>query len=376
MGETRKTIILTFCFNLLHDAPDLHLQQNPDGENKSVWVQTAMDRIRRFFTRRYFRGLWVVQEMYHAKNGVLQCGSNTIPWQTFQRGMDRLRKAGTPALANGRRGFHLIELLDQTMVERIARLLRFPKTSAYFIKCIELCHSAECQDDRDRVFALSSMNSSDWPQPDYSLSVSETYTRFSRSCIEHRLCESILFHAAQQLASATKKALRDHLVPTLPSWAIDCRDLGGPGMHSFWQGPKTDHQHSPGAKVDEYDRLFCTLPVLGILRSSDQQGNVWLTSAALNASSADLKMPDVHRDLSRIGDHCLFPADVLCRIRAREVFAGGHKELEYALIFLRPVALDSKIHTLVALTSERAIGPHLEPDILSSGIERRRFCIV
>lgn len=100
-------------------------------------------------------------------------------------------------------------------------MLKRVKDAAFFLHCIAPCRGASCQDPRDRVFALSSMNSADWPQPNYSATISEVYVRFTKGCVEHHCGETILYHAARQLKNREHWRKREDLMPGCPSWAVN-----------------------------------------------------------------------------------------------------------------------------------------------------------
>ena len=188
--------------------------------------------------------------MYHAKNWVLHCGEQTILWQTFQRGFDRLRKIGTTVLLEDYRGDRLLESLDGTIVERIVRILRLRKDEAHFLGCIGLTHGTECQDPRDRIFALSSMNHNSWIQPDYSLSVGDMYTAFTRNCIEHGCCETVLYHTSVQLADPVQRDKCQTVLGITPSWAVNWQDEVIVGA-SFWHDNHDDGRGKPEGYVDD-----------------------------------------------------------------------------------------------------------------------------
>ena len=337
-------------------------------------VKHAMRLIRQFFSRRYFRRLWVVQEMYHAKNGKLYCGQQNIYWQTFQRGFDRLRKAGTSLLLEDYHGKALLENLDATLVERIPRMLKLERNAAHFLKCMGLAHGTSCQDPRDRIFALSSMNDEDWPQPDYSLSVSQLYVNFTRSCIEHGCCEAILHQASLQLARPDLRENREAIMPGCPSWAVNWQDI----IPAFWHDGKRDEKNPLDGKFDAHGQLWGSFAVLGKVESGDLQGNQQISFPG-NHSSETIK--------SRI-EPCLefvvtetTAGDVLCRTStapAKEYIDGLWKKtpVEDKLLVLRPTSDDSGLFTIAPISAMAVNHAHPELKSLPSERVRRRFCQV
>lgn len=354
-------------------------------------VTMVVQAIHIFFTRRYFRRLWVVQEMYHAKNGTIHCGSQSIYWQRFQRGFDRLRKACTSLLMQGTYKYDSLDVLQGTMVERVAALFQWSKSERFFLKCIEQCNGTHCQDDRDRIFALSSLNSADWPQPDYTLSVSQVFSDFSRSCVKHHHAHSLLFHAARQQADPLRSVLRREIQPDLPSWAIDWRHSGEIGT-SFWTDWVSKDGPNLEARVDDQGRLFCSLGILAIAQVSEKSEGHDLTAPK---HIADEAAASTFRSVwftarARSGEN-IRPGDVLCRIpssvemavddtdgltKSRQACRRPSRRLyEDGIVVLRPVELRSDEHIVVPL-GERALFKHRELSTLPNDGAWKRFCII
>jgi hypothetical protein len=339
-------------------------------------IRKAMRLIRHFFSRRYFRRLWVVQEMYHAKNGKLYCGKQHIYWQTFLRGFDRLRKAGTSLLLEDYHGKALLENMDATLVERIPRMLKLKKNAAHFLKCLELTHGTSCQDPRDQIFALSSMNDEDWPQPDYSLSVGQVYVNFTRSCIEHGCCEAILHQASLQLARTTLRQNREAIMPGCPSWAVNWQDIIS--IAAFWHDNERNENNSPDGSFDDQGRLWCTFAVLANVENDN------------TSNTPQLSFPGIHsiEDIKSRIEPCLELAmleivcgDVLCRVStapAEEYVEGVWKKTpaEDKLLVLRPTPADRSMFTIAPISSPSINHARLELRSLPPEGVRRRICLV
>lgn len=354
-----------------------------------AYVLSVVEAIHRFFTRRYFRRLWVVQEMFHAKNGIFYCGSESLYWQRFQRGFDRLRKAGSSLLLEGISRRVSLDVLQGTLVERVGSLFRWSKKRGFFLKCIEQCNGTHCQDPRDRIFALSSMNSPHWkPYPNYSLSVSEVFTQFSQSCVENGHVQSLLHYAARQQADTAKRSSREELQPPLPSWVIDWRNPGEIGT-SFWPDWVSENGPSLEALIDDSNRLTCTLGTLCTVLDENPRSSERSSEAV--DKEHDLAVKSVWSSMSAsCGDH-LQAGDVLCRIPTRVESAldeadgltvplkvcarPGPQLCEDGILVLRPVRPALEEFMLVPL-DDRARWTHRQLRTIPNDRGWRRFCIV
>lgn len=85
--------------------------------------------------------------------------------------------------------------------------------TATHLELLLILGSAQCQDPRDLVFALSSLFDNRWPQPDYALGLSELWIQCSWSCIEHGPVMLLLSLAAKQKASRITKGQRMQRMP-------------------------------------------------------------------------------------------------------------------------------------------------------------------
>lgn len=375
------------------DAADDMLNHMPDTTVDLSHVRLVMKIIHIFFTRRYFRRLWVVQEMYHAKGAIIHCGAHLIYWQRFQRGFDRLRKSASRLLIKGDDREGMLDVLQGTLIERLAGLFQFSKHEGFFLKCIAECNGTHCEDPRDRIFALSSMNSLDWPQPDYSASASDVFTKFSEACVAHNHAQSVLFHAARQQADPSRRERRLELEPRLSSWVLDWRHPGDIGM-MFWSDWASENGPDLQASINGPGRLSCNLGVLGIVV---HQAGPSCSKLALQTPSEAIE--DGHRSTaesvwSSFQARCegaFEDGDVLCRLPSAAEMALDEKDglivtrtacrrpsrrlHEDAIIVLRPVSPGASDHVVVPLNA-RAQFQHRALECLPNNREWRRFSIV
>ena len=369
------------------------LHSKLDAPNDQSYVWSVIQSVHTFFNRRYFRRLWVVQEMYHAKTAIISCGAHSIYWQRFQRGLDRLRKSASHLLLRGTRRSEMLDVLQGTMIERLAALLQFSKQEGFFLKCIEQCNGAHCQDPRDRIFALSSMNPLDWPQPDYSSSASLVFTRFSEACVAHNHTQSVLFHAARQQADRKRRGCRLELDPCLPSWVLDWRDPGEIGT-SFWSDWASEKGPDLQASIDAPGRLSCNLGVLGTFAQGEGPSSGGLILQKPYGATYDEHGSVVQEVRTAIQARCgkeISAGDILCRLPSSSEEAvdevdglietrewcrrPGRRLFENGIIFLRPARPGTNDHVVVPLNAGAQF-LHRPLEWLPNDREWRRFSIV
>lgn len=139
--------------------------------------------------RDWFNRLWIRQEIYHSEEKAsLMCGKDLMPWMRFKqtiiavfRNPKHSFKRGSGHNDTGDR------LLFRAML--IKYLTNFQDKS--LINTLRTASSSECQDSRDRIFAVLGVLSPkhDWFKSatvvDYTLSVNTVYTNAAAMIIQH-----------------------------------------------------------------------------------------------------------------------------------------------------------------------------------------------
>ena len=147
--------------------------------NRGLWYQVPVWRS--FLLRPWFERTWIVQEVALARNLRIYCGHDSLRWEDLISsrvgGHDERDVFGTTEERTYFRrlgDFHVI-LLDRLRCERRARDII---TLAFDTQ------QTRCTDQRDRIYALLSMESSLWSRepivPDYTISVPELFVRTMR----------------------------------------------------------------------------------------------------------------------------------------------------------------------------------------------------
>jgi hypothetical protein len=163
--------------------------------------------IRKLLLAPWFYHLWTLQEAVKAKNAVVMCGNQTIPFDILAKVTLEVRLHGyIPGMS-----LQAVSSLSSTATLRAA-------AGAPLLDLVRFTSSRLCMDARDRIFALLglatdvSAEDRDFVYPNYSLSVEEVYQRFARWCILEKRDLDIL-SCAQNYEAPSNLAL--------PSWVPD-----------------------------------------------------------------------------------------------------------------------------------------------------------
>ena len=141
---------------------------------RELWYQVPVWRS--FLLRPWFERTWIVQEVALARNLRIYCGHDSLPWEDLiSARVGGRNERGVFGTTDERTYFrrlgdcHVI-LLDRLRCERQARDII---TLAFDTQ------QTRCTDQRDRIYALLSMESSHWSSepivPDYTISVPELF---------------------------------------------------------------------------------------------------------------------------------------------------------------------------------------------------------
>lgn len=213
------------------------------------WAPTR--QLKFFFDRRYFHRIWVLQEVALARRAELICGGSHISWHIFKTCLKTLDTSisDIPVLRFGHQSY-----IDPSLL----------------IEMISLASLCQCQDPRDKVFALLGLLPYTVGQvmvPDYSRSVVEVYADLARYIASQ-------FSWARVLRMAT---LRNRWATDWPSWVPDWRNspISGSNIESV------SHQ-----------QRYPALPIQSFMLHS-----------VLTLELPALKMPSVPGDLLRRHHH-------------------------------------------------------------------------
>lgn len=228
---------------LLHGLANTELPLNHNTELASVVS---------LFDRDYWSRLWVVQEILHAKDIVVGCGSSWLPWndytsasRLFQSERDTLAKI--PSLAPG--SYEITRTITsqhrlsplQVLVHhgpasishiQKARELYSDNSFSYFLHLLRISRTKLASDPKDRVYGLLGI----LPDPvraelrvDYLLPVREIYVDIVEILLQSGdidvICESI--HFPPQISNT-------HLPSWVPDWSYDPMVRSLPSLPLFF----------------------------------------------------------------------------------------------------------------------------------------------
>ncbi|KAI1863373.1 uncharacterized protein JN550_009693 [Neoarthrinium moseri] len=166
--------------------------------------EQSLGEVRELMVRPWWSRVWVLQEAVLAKNIVTMCGSETTPWDSFGKTVEKIQH-GSSWIAGGLESFMLFGVPFGTTY-------KFPDENYRAISSLrEAWHSGdrnmsllgvafmfrflECTDPRDRIYSFLGFASSDLGsliRPHYASPVSVVYEDFARLTIETTRCLDIL----------------------------------------------------------------------------------------------------------------------------------------------------------------------------------------
>lgn len=170
--------------------------------DSSQW--TALNAI---FWRPWFTRIWIIQELAVSKDPIVVCGDSFFPWT-------EMAYAAQFALEHSLTAITSIDPRRPISLENFRQDYLTHKGESLMLSLLLKARDAFATDDRDKIFALMGLCGQDLSgfAPDYSLSIEEVFTRFSKYYIEKTGNLDIL------------GAVEDHsysLKEKLPSWVPD-----------------------------------------------------------------------------------------------------------------------------------------------------------
>ena len=203
------------------------------AEIDEAFVKRLMATFRR---RRYFSRRWIVQELFNSQDIICLCGMDAVSWSFLQTaGCYRSKESSTGSFVFQQQAVIPEYLTDCSPIlgDDVGIVLR------------ELCRysTLQCQDPRDRIYALLHvLGWTDFPT-DYTEHYSSVYTRFvhfmaaKNPYIEDKFQNqtsmfSILIPmAAYQVNQRNISSLNDSSIPSwVPEWRQDVRPLRTPSI--------------------------------------------------------------------------------------------------------------------------------------------------
>lgn len=180
------------------DLPKLGLPSVDSGEWQSLEA---------LFWRPWFTRIWIIQELAVSKEAIVMCADKSFPWADIARAARFILEHSLTAITQ-------VDPRRPTKLEKFRQAHLTRKGDQPLLPLLLEARDARATNDRDKIFALMGLSEreSDGFVPDYSLSIEEVYTAFSKHHIQKAGTLEIL-GACEDHAYRLKK--------TLPSWVPD-----------------------------------------------------------------------------------------------------------------------------------------------------------
>lgn len=142
-----------------------------------LWSRQEGKALHALCDRRYWRRMWIIQELLHANDITVWCGSLSFTWDDIEKLYLKLK---TIEESNwfAHHEYHLMVMQSSAAVMVWQRAhWRHPDTPVPSLQTlIEIFRDWQCTDLRDKVFALSGMATEESTvEPDYALTTREVY---------------------------------------------------------------------------------------------------------------------------------------------------------------------------------------------------------
>jgi hypothetical protein len=334
-----------------------------EGHNAAKMTNLGMA----FFSRRYWKRRWILQELAFARKQLLYWGGSVMDVSNFPADWLEDFTQAVWLIVHGLRSAH--ETLHtpgsdysafdiyplrggDPIIMRLNGLSQFctPQTNGNkkaltWNSCLQRFHSSECSDARDMYYALASMI-----EPritvDYSLTQAEVFIDFAETMLG--LGDWVwVFYCAARRATHTDQGRN---TGSLPSWVPD------PRLVNFHYGGADPPM---GIQILGGNTLLCDVRCLGVVHKSNHHGielqwneQFWQISSSHRALAANQSIEETLRRPMRLAplqpdfwrrENELRSGDIVCS--CREEFSKSDLWL-----ILRPSQFASQTSTLVGVT--------------------------
>lgn len=176
------------------------------------------------FYRSWWKRIWIVQEVVAARELVILCGSDMVPWTFLRRACNEIRQkefsTGEKAKLLRRSGYRNYTALDNFRTRRGTMSLT---------KYVQCTKDYEASDMRDKLYALIGVSSDISPEdivPDYTKSTRDVFLDLVRFLVMRRrnldiISSGRLFRPASIIS--TSPQLDPESAAHIPSWMPDWR---------------------------------------------------------------------------------------------------------------------------------------------------------
>lgn len=208
-------------------AMDLIIRRNwPEGGYGSLKRKDLLNNtdqslrgLSEIFQRPWWKRIWIVQEVVVARELVILCGTDILPWAFVRRACNEIRQS---EFSSGEKG----KLLMSSGYRNFTALdnFRAGRGTMSLTKYLQCTKDYEASDMRDKLYALIGVASDISPEdivPDYAKSTKTVFLDLVRFLVTRRRSLDII--SSGRLRPATTTTPGSELKPgnTTPSWLPD-----------------------------------------------------------------------------------------------------------------------------------------------------------
>jgi hypothetical protein len=211
-----------------------------DRDTKLVWAVIYDAQLDEIFDRPWFYRLWIIQEAALCSSMEFHCGDYIFEWNSVTLVMAVCMAIMRDHLVHVRAPFNVVRPWYMVSFRNERKLMSmFDKVNSLFAEFgSNFRHGIffECQDARDRIYALASLRPSNSPiliTPDYRKSVVQVYTDFAKQF----LSKGDVLALGQSGISFRRQPLHPLVASEdeyLPSWAHEYRPEEGHEVDLPW----------------------------------------------------------------------------------------------------------------------------------------------
>lgn len=160
---------------------------------RPIWSHQEGRALRDLCERRYWRRMWIIQEIIHAQQITIWCGGKRVSWAIFDKLYLTLKTLeDTSWFAHHKFAMDVLQSSAFVMVWQRAHWRHADTPIPTLQILVEVFQEWQCSDIRDKVYALVGMASTETAiVPDYSRSAREIYENFNN---KHGLRDEGRFH--------------------------------------------------------------------------------------------------------------------------------------------------------------------------------------
>ena len=183
--------------------------------------QAKWEALDQLLARPWWSRTWVVQEVWHSSDCILQCGNSTLKWKTFEKAMDYQESWDDMGylVQQTKRWEHW-----SSLKKRYGLAIHLSKKRLLGAKLSDILWNTwdrEASDPRDKVFAILSLVDegahASIPRPDYALTMQQCFIDVAKHIIQHDKKLDLLL-----AANGIEK--RGGLPSWVPDWRREAND--------------------------------------------------------------------------------------------------------------------------------------------------------